>query len=268
MKYFLLVPALIFFLIFTIWPIGEVIYLSTLETNFMKTTFVGIDNYIKAFNDADFIQSIFNSFEYAIILVIGQIVCALSGSLFIYNMSKKWQDASRIIFYIPILSAGIIIASSWRWLFSYDGLVNWIIGQKINWFGQGETAIPIICFIVIFSSVGANMIILLASILTIDKSLFESARIDGAKEWQMELYIIIPLIKPTLVLIGFLSFINAFQIFENIYALAPQTYAATMTYFIYQQGFEFGKYGMASAESVILLGMMIMMTLIKKKVIG
>jgi len=255
---------------FTIWPLAEVVKLSLYKTNFITTKFVGLDNYIYALTDPDFLQSIINSIFYALILVPGQILAALFTALSIYSLNKRWQDISRIILYVPVLSAGIIIAGSWKWIFHIDGPINWLLSifniEAVNWFAQGITAIPIISFIVIFSSFGSNLIILLAAILSIDKGILEAAMIDGASEHQIKWQIIVPIISPVIVLIGLLSAINAFQIFENIYALAPQTFATTITFKIYQTGFMFSKYGIASAEAVILLIIILVLSLIKKKV--
>lgn len=270
MKYLLLIPAILFFSLFTAWPIIQVIQLSLYKTNFITSTFVGIDNYIAIFSSNDFLLSILNSFFYALLMVPGQLIISTFLSLYIYNMKKHWLDISRILFYIPTLSAGIIIAQSWQWIFKYEGPINWLLGllqiSPINWFGQGFTSILAISFIVVISTFGGNIIIILASILSIDKSIFEAATIDGANERQIKFMIIIPMIKKTLVLIGLVAMINSFQIFEYIYQLSPQSYTATMTFRIYADSFNFGKYGIAASEAVVLLIITIALSLLKKRI--
>lgn len=269
MKYMLLVPGLIFFSLFTAWPIIEVFRLSVYKTNFITSSFVGMENYIISLRDPVFIRSMINSLMYIIFLVIGQVLASLFFSLLLYPMSKKWQDNSRILLYVPMLSAGIIIAQSWRWIFHADGPINWILGlmgiSVVNWFGE-YTAIPIVSFIVVFSSFGGNVIIMLASLQAVNRDFIEAATIDGASWNQIKLKILIPLIGPTIGMVGILSAIAALQIFETIYALAPYEYSATMTYHIYRQGFQFGKYGMASAQAVILLIITIILSRIKGKI--
>ncbi len=270
MKYILLLPAILFYTFFTAWPILEVIKLSFYKTNFITSKFIGLDNYIAIFSDNNFLLSILNSLFYAMLLIPGQILTALGISLYIYNMKKYWLDLSRIIFYIPVLSAGIIIAQSWQWIFKFDGPMNWLLGllkiAPINYFGQGITSIPVIGFIVIFSTFGANVIIILASILSIDRNLFEAAKIDGASEWQIKLHIIIPMIRKTIVLIGLLAAINSFQIFEYILQLSPQSFTATMVFNIYSESFLYGKYGIGAAEAIVLLIITIGLSLLKRKV--
>lgn len=241
-----------------------------MKTNFITTKFIGFDNYFNAFTDSNFIISILNSLFYCILMVPGQLFLGLGSAFLIFKLSKKWQDVSRIIFYIPVLAAGIIIAQIWRWIFHMNGLFNWIIGlfgiMPINYFGEWYSAIPSVAFIVIVSSFGANTIIFLAAMQSIDKSLFEAANIDGASWWQIKYRIIIPMIMPTIGLVTLLTIIASFGIFETIYSLVPQSYSATTTYSIYRSGFLFSKYGLASAESIIFLFIILSLSLIKNRI--
>lgn len=266
----LLLPAIVVFLLFTIWPLAKVALLSLQRTNFIKTQFVGIANYIDSVKNPEFIQALWNSCFYVLFIVIGQVLLSLIFALAIYPMNKKWHDTARIMIYLPTLSAGIIIASVWKWVFHVDGLVNWILFSfgfdKIYFFAQGSTAIPAISVIVIISSFGSYFIILLASLIGIDNSIIEAAKIDGASYGQIKRKILIPMILPTIELCSLLSCIAAMQVFETIYSLCPQIYASTITFHIYQQGFQFSNYGMASAQAVILAICILILSLLKKKV--
>ena len=270
MIFFLLLPSLIFFLLFTVWPIIEVFRLSLFSTNFIVTNFVGLQNYIDTFKNETFVQSLYNGGYYLVLMVVGITGVSLFMSLFISNLNKKWQDTTRILIYIPVLSGGIIIAQVWKWVFSNEGVANWFLSlfgiDKVFWFSQGITAIPVIVFIVVLASLGSYIIIFLSSILSIDYTIFEAARIDGATDRQIRRYIIIPILIPTIILVSLLAMIASLQIVETIMVLAPQIYAATPTYAVYMNGFKFSKWGMASAQSVILLIITIGLSLIKRKV--
>jgi multiple sugar transport system permease protein len=184
-------------------------------------------------------------------------------------MTKKWQDISRIFLYLPTLSAGVIIASLWKWIFHFDGLANWIVGlvgiNPIDWFGGFFTAIPTVSFIVVFASFGANVILFLSSIQGVSKEYLEAAIIDGANWRQIKRFIILPIIKPTILMVVMLSAIASLMIYETILMVAPYEYSATITYQIYRQGFQFSKYGMASAQAVLLLFVSIGLFMIKKR---
>jgi multiple sugar transport system permease protein len=184
-------------------------------------------------------------------------------------MNKKWQDISRIFLYLPTLSAGVIIASLWRWVFHFNGLANWLIGlfglNPVDWFGGFFTAIPTVSFIVIFSSFGSNVILFLSSIQGVSKEYLEAATIDGANWGQIKRFVILPIIRPTILMVGMLTAIAALMIYETIFLLAPYEYSATITYQIYRQGFQFGKYGLASAQAIILLFVSVGLFMIKKR---
>jgi len=245
------------------------VVMSLQETNFITTRFVGVANYMATLTDPAFYLVIMNSIIYMIILVPLNIGLSCWISTMLFWMNKRWRDTSRIILYMPVLCAGVIIAQSWKWIFHADGPINWLLGlfgiSKIFWFAQGSTAIPIISLIVALTTIGSNVIILLASMETIDSGIIDASRIDGASRSQINRYIILPMVSPTIALIGMISAISAFQIIETPMMLAPQEYAATLTYSIYRQGFLFSKYGIASAQAVILLVIISIASVIKSR---
>ena len=270
MKYFLLMPTLIFFLLFTLWPIIKVIEMSFYQTNFIVTRFVGLQNYVDLFNNEAFIQSIKNSLLYITILPLLNVIVSVSITFLIADLSKKWQDISKILIYIPVLGGGIILAQVWRWVFAIDGLMNWILSlfhiAPVYWFGNSVTSIVVICVIVVIASFGGYIIMLLAALTSIDKSIYEAAKIDGASDFQIKIKIILPLIKSTIALIYLLSMIASLQIFEYIYALVPQQHAATITYNIYVTGFKNSKWGLASAQAVILMVITFILSYFQRKI--
>lgn len=271
MKYWFLfaLPAMIFFLLFVGWPLLEVFRLSLYETNFITSTYVGLKNYKKLLTDPAFHYALKNSFWYCVLITLGQVGISVFISLLCFDLSKKWQDAVRIILYLPTLSAGIIIAQSWRWIFHYDGLLNWILSlfkiKPIAFFQKSFTAIPAISIIIITAGIGGYIIILLSAMIGIDKDIIQAAKIDGANWFQIKIMIILPMIKKIIGMITVLSMAGSFQIFETIYSLAPYEYSASLTYNIYREGFQFSNYGLASAQAVVLLFITTILMLSKNK---
>jgi multiple sugar transport system permease protein len=265
-----LAPALVFFGMFVAWPIVKLIDLSVHETNFITTTFVGLKNYIDTLRDPDFRRAMVNSAAYMAILIPGSTGGALLLALGAYRMSKGWQDAARVILYIPSLAAGLIISQLWAWVFHIEGPVNWLLGlaglPAVSWFAKGYTAIPVIALTIILSGFGANFIILMSAMLSIDKSVFDAAAIDGANNRRVNWGIIVPIVAPAIAIVALLAAIQGPSLIYNIYALAPQNYAASMAFHIYQQGFMFSKYGTAAAQSVIFLVCMVGVALVKQRV--
>lgn len=270
MKYLLLLPAVMLFLVFTAWPLAEVVRLSTFQTNFIVTRFIGLGNYIAAFSSPAFLQSIGNSFLYCAIMVPAIAGSALGIALLVFHMSKRWQDATRLILYLPALSAGLIISQFWKWIFHARGPANWLLSllglPAMQWWAQTATAVPIISTAISMASLGGYLIMVLAAMLSIDRSLLDAARIDGASTGQVNRRIILPLVMPTFLLVCLLVAISAFQIWENIYALAPYDHAATMTWEIYKAGFQASRYGLASAEAIVLVAIMLLLASAKGRV--
>lgn len=262
----LLAPLVILYSVFFLWPMVQVVLLSLQRTNFMVSSFVGLSNFVETLQEPAFWLSVVNSLFYALIMIPANILISFSLACFLYRFTKRWRNIARIVFYIPTLSAGIIIAGFWKWLFHTEGVINWFLNTSINWFGQGITAVPVISAIVVTGTIGGTLIMTLASIEAVDIGLIDAAKIDGASWSQIKRYIILPTIMPTIALIALLSWIGAWQIIETPMMLAPQDYAATLTYHIYRQGFLFGKYGLASAQAVILLCIISTLTFIKRRV--
>jgi ABC-type sugar transport system permease subunit len=217
-----------------------------------------------------FLQSLFNSILYMIFLVIFQVGGAISISLLVSQLNKKWKNLSRILFYLPVLSAGIFIAQIWKWVFHQRGLFNWILElinlEPVSWFASTETGIPSISLIVSFSGLGSGIIILLSAIDSISKDLIEAAQLDGASKGIINRKIILPLISNTISMLVLLAIISAPLIWETIYALAPLPYTSTMAWFIYQEAFVFGNYGGASAAALLLMVFMCLLTAIKNRI--
>ncbi len=127
MKYMLLLPALVAFALFTAWPMAEVTRLSLSQTNFIRSEYVGLRNFSQTLSQPDFQRSVANSALYAVLMIVIVVGGALAIGLIAMGLPKAWQDATRFVVYIPMLSAGIIVAQVWRWIFHADGPINWLL---------------------------------------------------------------------------------------------------------------------------------------------
>ena len=120
----LALPALAFFLVFTAWPLGELVMLSLQRTDFTAREWVGMANYIDLLSSGPFLRAAANSLLYVILLVLGQVGLALVLTLLSWDVPRRWKALSRIAFYVPALAAGAISAQAWRWVFSHRGMAN------------------------------------------------------------------------------------------------------------------------------------------------
>lgn len=251
-------PALFFFTIAIFLSLCLMVYLSLFETNFINSRFVGIQNYIQVFQDTRFLSVLYNTVLYAVCIVPIQIVFALVVAFHIHAFPKRLQHVARAISYAPLISAGIIISTAWKWIFSPTrGVVNWLLGlvhiAPVAWLSTRWTSIPTIAFIQVMTVSGSAAIIFCAALQGVGKETIDAAKIDGAGYLRQIRYIYLPAIAPTVALLAMIITMGSMQIFEWIYMLAQHNGAITFMYNIYAEAFIYSRHGLAAAESVILV---------------
>jgi len=268
--YILLIPGLVFFLLFVGWPLIEVVRLSFFKINFINDKFVGLKNYLKIFSDKTFYTALLNNVFYMVLYTAGVCIVSLSTCFLVFNLPKKWHDLTRFVVYVPVISSGVILSQTWKYIFHINGPINWIIAKlgikPVAFFQSGVTGIPTISAILTFQIFGIYVIILLANMLSIDKQIFDAAKIDGASNGQINRFIILPLMKKQLGMMILLNVIGSFGVVETVLLLAPYEHTATVTYHIYQTAFVIGKYGYGAAQAILLFIFIIGLTLVKNRV--
>ncbi len=225
----------------------------------MGDTWVGFANYANLLSDYSFKRAMLNSVWYIALFIPLQVGGALVIVMLACRLPKRWQDITRFVFYIPCMAAGIVIASIWSWIWNLEGPVNWLLGQRFNFFTRSVTAIPAISITTASVGIGGYVIMMLASVLSVDKDIYDAAAIDGANNRQVKLRIILPIIMPMVWICVLLSAINAPQVIEYIMALAPYEHAATVSFNIYREAFILGRYGSGASKAVVLLILMLAM---------
>ncbi|WLD91932.1 carbohydrate ABC transporter permease [Alkalihalobacillus sp. AL-G] len=226
----------------------------------MGSTWVGMENYIDAFESTAFRISLWNTFLYTIVTVPAFVITALLIATLVQPLGKMSQSFFRAAFYLPTVTSMVIIAMVWRWMYNYKfGLFNYIVGwlgmEPVNWLGQSDTALLSLMIMSILIPPGAGIIIYLAAMNEIDQTLYEAAKIDGANAFQRWLRITIPMLKPTTLYLFILSTIGSFQVFTQIIMMTgggPGNATETIVHVIYKTAFRDFKFGLASAQSVIL----------------
>ena len=162
----------------------------------------------------------------------------------------------------------VAVAVVWRYLFQTRyGMVNYALGalgvDPIDWLGDPHFAMPTIILLAVWKNFGYNMMIFLANLQTVPEEVYEAARIDGATTFQQLLYITLPMLKPTLVLVGILTTAGYFQLFAEPYVMTqggPLRSTVSVLYFMYEEGFKWWNLGTASTAAVMLFGLMFAVT--------
>lgn len=266
--YLFLAPFFIAFFIFQLYPILYTIFLSFTDLKGwnVTTNLVGLENYANIFKNAMFIKSIKNTFILWVVNFIPQIVLALFLASWFTNLRLRLKGTSffKVIFYLPNIITAASVAVLFYALFSYPmGPMNLllthlgVLEKPFDFFRSIGGTRLIVSFIQFWMWYGQTTIVLVSGILSIDGSLFEAARVDGANDGQIFRMITIPLLKPILLYTLLTSLIGGLQMFDIPFLLTngnPENSVTTITMFIYKQAFTGGRnFNVAATASVVLL---------------
>lgn len=256
--YLFLLPAILFLAIFYMLPALQVLYFSLLNYNvFGESSFAGLTNYSKLLGDSNFWYALLNS---GIFILVTPIL--MFASLMLALLVRETSTTTkffRSIYFLPVVTPIVIVGIIWRYIFSEDiGLMNYLISlfsfSPIPWLTEYPTNLISIMIVIIWRGFGYYMMIFLAGLAVIPKELEEASRIDGANRFQRVYHVMIPMLKPTLILIFVLSSTAAIKIFTELYIMIPGTPDSnkTLVYFMYKQAFENFDFGYGSAVGVVI----------------
>lgn len=256
--YIFLAPAILLFLLFVLIPAVTQIIFGFYKTDFNSWEWVGLANYVKVFTDPKLLVVLRNTFIYAVLFTVGAAGTSYAVAISSLTFSKRMQNYVRFAFFIPGFVAGMVVSMIWAWIYgTRAGLANYLLSlfgiEKVIWFRQAITGIPAITFKSAITVSGANMILLMARMLSIDPEIYDSAVVDGASWLRIKLQIVTPIIIPVLMLVILSNVIGGFYLWESIYVMAPYDHMSNLMYSVYKTGFLFGHHGLASAQGVILL---------------
>ena len=254
--FWFIVPWLIGFLCFKVYPFASSLYYSF--TNYDLFTGIskhGLMNYQTIFTDEDIVRAFQVTFKYAIFDVPLKLAFALFIA-YILNFKLKGVNFFRTAYYIPsILGGSIAIAILWRAVFNTDGLINTVItafgGEKINWMARPNGALTVIVLLRVWQF-GSAMVIFLAALKGVSEDLYEAASIDGAGKWTQFFKITVPLITPVIFYNLITQLCQAFQEFNGPFLVTkggPNGATTLISILIYNNAFLRHKMGMASAQA-------------------
>jgi len=263
--YLFLLPSLVFFLGFVIFPMILCVYTSFFDATMGKNVadkFIGVQNYLELFSDGIFLKALKNTLIIVLVSVPAVAIFSLWVSSLIYKMKGPVLSAFRCIFYLPVVTGSVAVTVVWKWMFhNYYGLFNYVgthtgvLEKNINWLGDARFALPCIILILFTTSVGQPIVLYVSALGNVDDSLVEAASVDGATDLQLFWKIKWPQIMPTTLYILVITTINSFQCFALIQLLTsggPNHSTDTVMYYIYYTAFKLYRYGYGNAMGVIL----------------
>lgn len=264
-------PAILGLLIFTLGPMLYSLYMSFTDyTGSNSPTFIGLDNYERMFSGEDtyFYKSLGVTFYYVILSVPTGIIYSFFLAILL-NQNIKGKAFFRTIFYLPSIVPIIAISFIWLWLLNPDlGLANellrslglpgsqWIFGEK--------TVVPSLALMNLWTT-GGTMIIFLAGLQDIPRSLYEAIEMDGGTKLNKLRHITIPLMTPTIFFNLIMGIINGFQVFSQAYVMTnggPNNASLFYVFYLYREAFQFSRMGSASAIAWVLFVIIMIFTYI------
>jgi raffinose/stachyose/melibiose transport system permease protein len=261
----LIAPALLVYSVFAIYPMLEVFDLSFMKWNGLTAnrTFVGLSNYTSVlFLDPVFWTAFRNTAIWTILSVIFPPILGFALALGL-NQNVPWRTPLRALFYMPVIIASIAVATMWRWMYDpFFGLFNAMLtclglsGLIQDWLGDRSVALYSVFIASVWQTAGFSMVLFLAGLQGVSKTLVEASLIDGASRWQTFRHVTVPALRPTITIVIILSTINSLKAFDIVYGMTlggPAQSTQMLALWAFTQSIQLGDFGRGSAISVILL---------------
>jgi sn-glycerol 3-phosphate transport system permease protein len=272
LPYLLLAPQLAVTLVFFFWPAGQAIQMSVMEQDAfgLSKTFVGLANFKELFADPEYLKTFWRTLIFSGAVAI----CALAPALLFALMAERVVRGAtfyRTILVLPYAIAPAVAGVLWLFMFNPSvGIVAyWLKKLGIDWNPKldGEDAMILVIMAAAWKQISYNFLFFLAGLQSIPKALLEAASIDGAGEWHKFRTIIFPLLSPTtfflLVVNIVYAFFDTFGIIDAVTSGGPAKATEVLVYKVYYDGVVALNLGTSSAQSVILMGIVILLTAIQ-----
>jgi len=231
--------------------------------------FVGLQNYAELFRDSRFLESMGHTLYFTVLAVVLPILFGTAAAL-VFHREFPLRGLLRTIFVMPMMATPVAIALVWTMMFHPQlGVLNYLlslvgIGPQ-EWVYAPGTVIPTLVMVEVWHWTPLVMLIVLGGLAGLPSEPYESARIDGASDWQMFRHITLPLVWPFIMVAVVIRTIDALKAFDTIFVITqggPGTASETLNIFLYLQAFQFYKIGYASAVVVIFFAIVILLSLL------
>jgi len=268
--YLFISPWLIGFLVFLVYPLGSSLYLSFTRYTIATTpVWIGLENYLTAFTNPRFLNSLWVTIRFALISIPGVTIVSLGFALLL-SQALKGINFFRTIYFMPSVMPVVAIAMTWFYVLRPQsgplaGLLSLVGLDMPRLLSEKAWALPTLIGINIWLIFGAQMVIYLAGIKGIPADLYEVAQIDGAGRWAQFRNVTLPMLSPTIFLNLVLGIIAAMQMFDVPFVMTkggPGESTLTYMYFLYNTGWVEISMGMASALGWILFVIIMVITLL------
>jgi multiple sugar transport system permease protein len=269
-----LAPALLVLGVFFLLPVLAAFALSLTDYDLYALAdvhnlrFVALGNYWALLQRPLFWSALGHTVYFVAVGVPLSIGASLGAALLLNSPLARAQAFFRTALFAPVVTTVVATAVIWRYLFNTKyGWANYLLSRigihPVDWLGDPHWAMPTIILFAVWKNFGYNMIILLAGLQAIPADLYEAARIDGASPWRQFRHITLPMLGPTLLMVGILTVAGYFQLFAEPYVMTeggPLQSTTSVLYLMYDEGFKWWNLGTASAVAFLLFAIMFAVT--------
>ncbi|GAA0887203.1 carbohydrate ABC transporter permease [Rhodanobacter soli] len=274
-----LTPALLVLGVFFLLPVLAALALSLTDydlyalADIRNLRFVGLGNYWELLHRPLFWSALGHTAYFVAVGVPLSMGASLGAALLLNSPLARCKPLFRTALFAPVVTTVVAVAVIWRYLFNTKyGMANYVLDlvgiHPIDWLGDPHWAMPTIILFAVWKNFGYNMIIFLAGLQAIPPDLYEAARIDGASSWRQFRHITLPMLKPTMLMVGILTVSGYFQLFAEPYVMTeggPLQSTVSVLYLMYDEGFKWWNLGSASAVAFLLFLLMFAVTVLMVK---
>jgi multiple sugar transport system permease protein len=267
--YLFVAPQVLGVIAFVIIPLGLIVFYNFHEWNVLAGTFrfVGTENVERLFADPKVGPVLGSTAVFSVGLVVGNLSLALLLAVLL-NRRFAGRTFFRTLFFSPVVVSLVAWTIVWGFLLQDDGGINGLLRvvgiDGPNWLREGPTAMAAVIVVQVFKNVGLNMVLFLAALQGVPRELTEAAAIDGAGPWATFRRITLPLISPTILLTTIITIVGSLQVFAQIAVLTqggPGISTTVLVYYLYQQAFEFHRFGYGSTLAIVLFLIVLVLTI-------
>lgn len=267
-----LVPQLVGLVLYSAGPIAAAFLMSFTQWNIITPPkWVGLHNYTDLVDNPLFWKVLRNTFYFPLVSVpLGAFVALLAALAL--NQKVKGMTFFRTLYFLPVVSSTVAVALVWSWIYNPEfGLLNWFLRTVFNiqgpaWLADQYWAMPALIIMSVWKGLGYNMMIFLAGLQGIPQELYEAATVDGASRRHLFRHITVPLLSPTTFFVLVMGTIGSFQVFEMVFVMTkggPAYSTLTLSYWIFQNAFQFFHMGTAAAQAFVLFAFVLLLTLLQ-----
>jgi multiple sugar transport system permease protein len=270
----LLFPALAAITLFFALPLGAALLLSLTDFDIYAVAdlgnarFVGLQNYARLVGDPLFWIVLRNTLVFVVLGVPLTLLAALGGALLVDSRLARFKGLFRTAFFAPVVTTLVAVAVVWRYLYHPRyGLINHALGSvglpPVDWLGDPAWAMVAITVLAAWRTFGYGLVLFVAGLQSIPRSLYEAAELDGAGWWSRLRHITLPMLQPTALFVGVITTVGIFQIFAEPYVMTrggPLYATTSISLLMYQQGFRWWNMGSAAAIAFVLFALILAAT--------